>query len=70
MSQFRVWPLPHTIIVTFGKRNRNPGHRFAGQYLLYSPLSLKEYQYNSLSNTLTMKVGGISGDIVASKVDP
>ena len=25
MSQFRVWPFPHTIIVTFGERNRNPG---------------------------------------------
>ena len=29
-SQFRVWPLPPTIIVTFGERNRNPGHHFAG----------------------------------------
>ena|SRR5918994_7345118 len=30
MSQFRVWPFPSTIITTFGKRNRNPGHHFAG----------------------------------------
>lgn len=30
MSQLRVWPFPSTIIMTFGERNRNPGHHFAG----------------------------------------
>ena len=29
MSQFRVWPFLSTIIMTFGERNRNPGHRLA-----------------------------------------
>jgi len=28
MSQFRVWPFLSTIIMTFGERNRNPGHPF------------------------------------------
>jgi hypothetical protein len=32
ISQFRVWPIPSTLIMTFGERNRNPGHRFAGRY--------------------------------------
>ena len=32
-SQFRVWPLLPATIVTFGERNRNPGHRFAGLLL-------------------------------------
>ncbi|HYF99879.1 MAG TPA: hypothetical protein VD815_07290 [Candidatus Saccharimonadales bacterium] len=26
MSQFRVWPFLSTTIMTFGERNRNPGH--------------------------------------------
>jgi hypothetical protein len=30
ISQLRVWPFPSTIIMTFGERNRNPGHPFAG----------------------------------------
>jgi hypothetical protein len=30
ISQFRVWPFPSTLIMTFGERNRNPGHHFAG----------------------------------------
>jgi hypothetical protein len=29
MSQFRVWPFLSTLIMTFGERNRNPGHHFA-----------------------------------------
>jgi hypothetical protein len=28
MSQLRVWPFLSTIIMTFGERNRNPGHPF------------------------------------------
>jgi hypothetical protein len=32
ISQFRVWPFPSTLIMTFGERNRNPGHHFAGIY--------------------------------------
>jgi hypothetical protein len=28
-SQFRVWPFLSTLIMTFGERNRNPGHHFA-----------------------------------------
>jgi hypothetical protein len=30
ISQLHVWPFPSTIIMTFGERNRNPGHTFAG----------------------------------------
>jgi hypothetical protein len=30
MSQFRVWPFRSATIMTFGERNRNPGHHFAG----------------------------------------
>jgi hypothetical protein len=30
ISQLRVWPFPSTLIMTFGERNRNPGHHFAG----------------------------------------
>jgi hypothetical protein len=33
ISQFRVWPFPSAFIMTFGERNRNPGHHFA---LLYT----------------------------------
>jgi hypothetical protein len=33
IGQFRVWPFPSTILMTFGERNRNPGHPFA--LLLY-----------------------------------
>jgi hypothetical protein len=35
ISQFRVWPFLSTIIVTSGERNRNPGHHFAGVYIIY-----------------------------------
>jgi hypothetical protein len=28
IGQFRVWPFLSTIIMTFGERNRNPGHPF------------------------------------------
>lgn len=30
MSQLRVWPFLSTEIMTFGERNRNPGHPFYG----------------------------------------
>jgi len=40
IGQLRVWPFPLTIIVTFGERNKNPGHRFAG-YLLNIIFNLK-----------------------------
>jgi len=30
ISQFRVWPFPSASIMTFGERNRNPDHLFAG----------------------------------------
>ena|SRR6266487_328498 len=43
ISQSRVWPFPFTTIVTFGERNRNPGHRFAGSYFYHGHFSLKEY---------------------------
>jgi hypothetical protein len=35
ISQFRVWPFPSTLIMTFGERSRNPGHHFAGMCLYY-----------------------------------
>jgi hypothetical protein len=34
ISQFRVWPFLPTVIVTSGERNRNPGHHFAGVYII------------------------------------
>jgi len=44
-SQFRLWPFPFTIIATFGERNRNPGHRFAGLYIQDGHIDLKVYSF-------------------------
>ena len=35
ISQFRVWPFPSALIMTFGERNRNPGHHFALLYITF-----------------------------------
>ena len=42
MSQLRVWPFPFTIIVTFGERSQNPGHRFTGAFNSYNCSNLKD----------------------------
>lgn len=44
MSQFRVWPFLSTIIMTFGERNRNPGHPF--KYYLLTFYLNNDYQYS------------------------
>ena len=44
ISQFRVWPFLSTIIVTSGERNRNPGHHFAGVYIIYDIFYLNGVQ--------------------------
>ncbi len=44
MSQFRVWPFLSATIATFGERNRNPGRRFAGDYVNIDLLSKSNFR--------------------------